>query len=181
MASFSLQMVIVLYWSCLSVAAPLTQRCACLSILVVHISSLSGASTAFDAQANYVVLNAAAVNDFFVLVQAPERLRNDAPKEAMLPTVNEEFLRSREERATSRAATDAGKINPQATARAQAVFESLSKTMPTKWLNSDTDIGILVFDDVRHLFMQTLCRIALAACSLDALSTSTQLSIFAHL
>ena len=124
-----------------------------MSILVVHISSLSGASTAFDAQANYVVLNAAAVSDFFVLVQAPERLRNDAPKEAMLPMVNEGFLRSREGRATSRAATDAGKINPKATARAQAVFESLSKTMPTKWLNSDTDIGILVFDDVRHLFM----------------------------
>ena len=83
----------------------LLERSSCMPI-----SSLSGASTAFDAQANYVVLNAAAVNDFFVLVQAPERLRNDAPKEAMLPTVNEEFLRSREERATSRAATDAGKI-----------------------------------------------------------------------
>ena len=100
-----------------------------------------------DSKATYTVLNAAAIDEFAVLAEVPANLA----KEATLPAINSEFLTAREERAVVRAGDDSKNINPNATTRTQAVYEALSKTMPTKWLNPDganSSPSILLFEDI---------------------------------
>jgi len=99
-------------------------------------------SSSADSKANYTVFNADAISEFKVLAEAPSV--GDGQKRAALPAVDADFVRSRAERAITKAAEDALRINPKVTARQQAIFDALSKTMPSEW-HDDANNGSCIF------------------------------------
>lgn len=100
-------------------------------------------------QATYRVLNSACVSDIKVLAEAPARAA-DAPEAPPIPAVDLELAAAREERAINKAVDENAKVNENATARTQRIFDELSKTMPCEWMeNEDKVLLILVLEHVR--------------------------------
>ena len=84
---------------------------------------------------------------------APTRAA-DAPELSDLPGVNQEMVRTREERALERARTDREAINEHVTVRDQFIFQELCKTMPATWMHQVNAAGeetyaMNVMDSVR--------------------------------
>uniref|UniRef100_A0A7S2IL25 AD domain-containing protein n=1 Tax=Haptolina brevifila TaxID=156173 RepID=A0A7S2IL25_9EUKA len=98
-------------------------------------------SSSADSKANYTVFNTAAISEFKVVAEAPP---SDGPPPAPLPAVDTDFVRSRMERAVTRSTEESLKINPKVTARTQAIFDALSKTMPAEWV-SDPNQGVCIY------------------------------------
>jgi hypothetical protein len=84
------------------------------------------------------VLTAASITKVAEVAAVPS---GAAAQERSLPAVDSAYLQAREARAVTRAEEEATKINPKATARFQAVFDMLSKTMPCTWGTNPQDGG----------------------------------------
>ncbi|KOO35705.1 ap-4 complex subunit, partial [Chrysochromulina tobinii] len=105
---------------------------------VVVLESFCWPSNPEITRANYSVLTAASITKVAEVAAVPS---GAAAQERSLPAVDSAYLQAREARAVTRAEEEATKINPKATARFQAVFDMLSKTMPCTWGTNPQDGG----------------------------------------
>ena len=124
---------------------------ACQGILFTRDAGLlvleqPASSSISDSKACYRVISVSSVADFSVLSEPPKR-----PEELpLLPEVNQDFVKTREERAIEKAKAEGDKVCQDATAYAQSLFNELHKTMPCDWMvKSDGSApGIMVMEAV---------------------------------
>ena len=91
-------------------------------------------------QSTYHVVSRATVGEVREVAPPPTRPEG-APEPADLPSVNQEIVKKREERALAKAQAEAPFINENVAMRDQAIFTALSKTMQCEWLETGGEGG----------------------------------------